>query len=130
LPILRPVEPAIEPEPVEEYTPEEPYYESEPEPDEQGPAPASRPVHEQDDNFSDVTGLSEEDEDELFGLGEGDEDPTSSDDDLDDVLGLSAKDNEELFGLGDNRPNRRPKRYKKTARRYIPPAGGVGGMQY
>jgi hypothetical protein len=82
---------------------------------------------EPEDDYSDVTGLSDDDEDELFGI-EGEDDPTNSDDDFADVLELSEKANDDLFGTGDSY-ERRKKTPKKPFRRYTPPAGGIGGVR-
>jgi hypothetical protein len=120
--------PTHQPQPVQPVQPagEEEYEE---ELSEEGIPMAVAEPNSEDDDFSDVTGLSEEDEEELFDLDNSEgEDPTGQDDDLSDVLEISPKDNEELFGTGPVEPKR--KKLRHHARQYTTPAGVISRVQY
>lgn len=71
------------------------------------------------------TGLTEDDEDEIFGL--DDEDIVGGSDDLDDILGVSSED---VMGV-DPLARKKRRKMKRTTKRYQPPPNpSLGGMQY
>ena len=71
------------------------------------------------------TGLTAEDEEEIFGVGD-ETDPADEPDDFSDVLEVT---NEDIMGK-ESQP-KQPKKLKRTVRRYVsPPPSSLGGIQY
>lgn len=122
-------------QPAEPFSPED--VGSEEIPEEQAPPP----MNEDDVNYIPETGLTAQDEEDIFGTGERadgsidemertdiDDLTGDEDDDFSDVLSVSEEDI-----MGKAPEPKRPKQFRRTNRPYTPPppsVRGMGGLQY